>query len=66
VVRVTRLYTRPGSRVPIHWNPEDKATGKTAIESVLGSSPDSYPVEVDAETAEQIRQEYERLIGGSN
>lgn len=62
---MTHLYTRLGDRAPIHWEPDDEPTGKTAIEDVLGSVPESYPVEVDQQTAEQIREEYENLIGGS-
>jgi hypothetical protein len=62
------LYIRPGNRVDVSWSPDDPTTGKEAIDAVVGSV-DSYPVEVDRETAAQIRDEYQRLVaesGGSS
>jgi len=61
VVRVTPLYERSGNRVPIHWTPDQTNLGKRAVENVVGT-PDSYPVDVDDETAAEIRAEYQRLV----
>jgi hypothetical protein len=58
---VTRLYRRSGGRVPVHWEPEDETLGKEAVEAVTGET--NHPVEVDNETAREIREEYEQLIG---
>jgi hypothetical protein len=58
---MTVLYTRPGNDVTIRWEPADTEKGKVAIENVIGSEPESYPVEVDNQTAAKIRDEYDSL-----
>lgn len=64
------LYTRPGDRVQIYWEPEETDLGKQAVESVRGTV-DGFPVDVTAEEAEMIREEYAALLeqqtsGGSS
>jgi len=54
------LYVRYSSGGAIRWEPPESAIGRTAVESVVGPA-DSYPVEVDSETAAEIRAEYQRL-----
>ena len=58
---MSHLYVRQTDHAPIHWGPEQITLGKQAVESVT-ESVDSYPVEVDGETAEAIREEYQRLV----
>lgn len=58
---MTHLYTRAGDRAPIHWEPDETDLGRQAVESAVGSI-DTYPVDVDRQTAAQIRAEYQRLV----
>jgi len=58
---MTHLYTRPGGRAPIHWEPDQPDLGRQAVESVVGA-PDSYPADVTDEEAEQIREKYQQLL----
>jgi len=58
---VTHLYTRPGNRVSVYWDPENKTIGKQAVESVVGPV-ESYPADVTNEQAEKIREEYAALL----
>lgn len=58
---MTLLYRRTDGHTPIPWEPEHINHGKQAVESVV-DTPDSYPVDVDSQTAAQIREEYRKLV----
>lgn len=61
---MTEIYRRETPHAPVFWSPQDEEAGKEAITNICGEA-DSYPVKVNAETAEKIRDEYDSLIGGS-
>ena len=57
------IYRREASGVSIEWNPNDDTAAAEAFESVTGEPADSEnPKDVDAETAQQIRQEYAEIV----
>lgn len=62
---MSRLYFRPGNRVTIYWEPQDETLGKEAVSAVVGPV-ESYPADVTGAQAEQIREEYERLVDEQN
>lgn len=45
------------------WDPDDTDAGREAVEAVVGTV-DDYPVEVDDDTASEIREEYAAITGG--
>lgn len=63
------VYNRDTESAVVRWDPPNTSAGKNAVESVMGSV-DSFPVDVTDEQAEQIREEYRRLVeettGGSS
>lgn len=49
----------------IYWEPQDETLGKEAVSAVVGPV-ESYPADVTGAQAEQIREEYERLVDEQN
>lgn len=58
---MTKLYRRPGGRVPIYWEPDQTDLGKQAVEAKAGPV-DNFPADVTEEQAAAIREEYARLL----
>ena len=49
------------------WNPEDESAAGEAMTTVLPDvDPSEYPVDVDAETAREIHEEYDRIESGKS
>jgi hypothetical protein len=58
---MTEIFFRTQSGYKVTWVPEKTDMGKQAAESVVGSVP-QFPVEVTADQAEAIREEYWALL----